>query len=334
MTERPKVLKGDNMGVKEIVDAIKKYNGYIITSHINTEGDAIGSELALFHLIKQLGKSAVIVNDNYVPDRYRFLPGWDKIIVGDNGRLKGYENIIIVDCPTIERSGRIAQLVYNSKIKINIDHHISNVNFGDFNWVDLKASSCGEMIFNLYKELGISISGEVATILYVAILTDTGSFRYDSTTSKTHQIAGELIKLGVKSDKIAEKVYETKTLGDIELLSKALSTVKTVNNGRIVYMYVTKKMLDETGTVPDRTDDFINFARGVEGSEICIFFREHIEDTKKIHVGFRSKGKADVNMLANKFGGGGHLKASGCLITGNLEEVIKKVLKVTEEFLS
>jgi phosphoesterase RecJ-like protein len=321
------------MGIKEVAGAIKKYNGYIITSHINIEGDAIGSELALLHLIRQLGKSAVIVNDNYVPDRYRFLPGWDKIIVGDNGKLKGYENIITVDCPTIERSGKIAQLVYNSKIKINIDHHISNVNFGDFNWVDLKASSCGEMIFNLYKELGLSISEEVATILYVAILTDTGSFRYDSTTSKTHQIAGELVRLGVKSDKIAEKVYGTKTLGDIELLSKALSTVKTADNGRIAYMHVTKKMLNETDTTPDRTDGFINFAKDVGGSEISIFFREDIEDAKKIHVGFRSKGSADVNMLANKFGGGGHPKASGCLITGNLEKVIKKVLKVAEEFL-
>jgi len=321
------------MGVKEIADVIKRYNGYIITSHINVEGDAIGSELALFHLMKQLGKSAVIVNDNSVPERYRFLSGWNKIIVGDNGRLKGYENIIIVDCPTIERSGKIAQLVYNSKIKINIDHHISNANFGDFNWVDLKASSCGEMIFNLYKELDLSISEEVATIIYVAISTDTGSFQYDSTTSQTHQIAGELIKLGVRPDKIREKIYETKTLGDIELLSKALSTVKRTGNGRIVYMYVTKQMLDETDTTPDRTDGFINFAGDIEKSEISIFFREDIEDMKKIHVGFRSKGKVNVNILANKFGGGGHPKASGCLITGNLEDVIKKVLEVTEEFL-
>ena len=170
------------MGIKEITEAIRKYDDYIITSHINIEGDAIGSELAFFYLIKQLGKRAHIVNDDSVPDRYRFLPGWDKIIIGDSGRLKGCENTIIVDCPTIERCGRVAQLIYNSKIKINVDHHISNENFGDFNWVDPEASSCGEMIFNLYKEMELNINEEIATMLYVAILTDTGSFQYDSTT--------------------------------------------------------------------------------------------------------------------------------------------------------
>ena len=321
------------MGVKEIAETIKKYDNYIITSHINTEGDAIGSELALFYLVKQLGKGAVVVNSDSVPDRYRFLPGWDKVIIGDDGRAKGYENAIIVDCPTVKRSGRAAKSVLNSKIKINIDHHISNENFGDFNWVDPEASSCGEMIFKLYREMGLNINEEIATVLYVAMLTDTGSFRYDSTTCETHRIAGELIKLGVKPAKIAEKVYETKTLGDIELLSKALSTVKVTNDGKIAYLYVTKEMLDETDTAPDRTDGFVNFARAIEGSEISIFFRENIEDPQKVHVGFRSKGRINVNVLANKFGGGGHPKASGCLIVGNLDDVIKKILKTTEEFL-
>lgn len=321
------------MGIKEITEAIKKYDDYIITSHINIEGDAIGSELAFFYLIKQLGKRARIVNDDSVPDRYRFLPGWDKIIIGDSGRLEGCENMIIVDCPTIERCGRVAQLVYNSKIKINVDHHISNENFGDFNWVDPEASSCGEMIFNLYKDMELNINEEIATMLYVAVLTDTGSFQYDSTSYETHRIAGELIKLGVHPPKIAQKVYETKALGDIELLSRALSTIKVTNDGKIAYLYVTKKMLNETNTAPDRTDGFVNFARAIEGSEISIFFREDTEDAQKIHVGFRSKGGANVNVLANKFGGGGHPKASGCSITGHLDEAIKNVLKVAEEFL-
>lgn len=321
------------MGLKEIAEAIKRYDDYIITSHMGIEGDAIGSELALFYLVKQLGKRALVVNNDSVPERYRFLPGWDKIMVGDNGRLKDYKNAIIVDCPTIERSGKITQLIYNSKIKINIDHHISNENFGDFNWVDPDASSCGEMIFNLYKNMSLNINEEIATMLYVAVLTDTGSFRYDSTTSKTHRVAGELIKVGIKPDKIAARVYETKTIGDIELLSKALSTIKITDNGKITYLYVTKKMLDETHTVPDRTDGFVDFARAIDGSEISIFFREDTEDPQKIHIGFRSKGRANVNMLASKFGGGGHPKASGCLMAGNLNDTIKKVLKTAEEFL-
>jgi phosphoesterase RecJ-like protein len=322
------------MGLKEIADAIKKYDDYIVTTHINTEGDAIGSELALFYLVKQLGKRAIIANNDLVPERYRFFPAWDKIVIGDDKVTKGYENIIVVDCPTPKRSGKMAKFIGKSKIKINIDHHISNENFGDFNWVDPDASSCGEMVFKLYQEMSLNINEEIATALYVAILTDTGSFRYDATTYETHRIASELLKTGVKPDKIANKVYETKKLGDLELLARALSTIKVTEDGKISYLYVTRKMLDETNTDTDRTDGFVNFARAIEGSEISIFFREGVKDPHEIHVSFRSKGRANVNVLAGKFGGGGHPKASGCLLTGTLDEMIAKVLETAEEFLS
>jgi len=324
------------MGIREVAEAIRKYDNYLITSHINVEGDAIGSEIALFYMAKQLGKNAMMVNSDPVPDRYKFLPSWDKIIIGNNIGIKKYSNVVITDCPTIERSGKIAPLLKVPKVKvnvINIDHHVSNENFGDFNWVDPDASSCGEMVYKLYKEMGLSITDDIATALYVAILTDTGSFRYDSTTSETHRICGDLIKLGIKPAKIAEKVYETKDIGDMELLSKALSTIKVTKNGKIAYMFVTKKMLDDTKMTPDRTDGFINFARSIERTEISLFFREDLEDTEKIHVGFRSKGSANVNVLATKFGGGGHPKASGSVLTGPLDKVIAKVLKTAEEFL-
>lgn len=321
------------MGIREVAEAIKKYDHYIVTSHVDTEGDAIGSELGLYYLTKQLGKNVVIANNDPAPESYRFLPGWDKVLLADDKGLKNYQNIIVVDCPTIERSGRLGPLIQHSKVKINIDHHVSNENFGDFNWIDPDASSCGEMLFKLYKEMGLNINEEIAIMLYVAILTDTGSFRYECTSPETHRIAGELIKLGVHPPKVAERIYETKKMGDIELLSKALATIQVTENGKIAYIYVTKKMLDETKTVPERTDGFINYARSIGGSEISIFFREDIDDPQRVHVGFRSKGMANVNVLAGKFGGGGHPKASGCLLKGNLQDVIKKVLKTAEEFL-
>lgn len=324
------------MGIREVAEAIRKYDNYLITSHINVEGDAIGSEIALFYMAKQLGKNVIMVNSDPVPDRYRFLPSWDKIIVGNNIGAKKYSNVIIADCPTTERSGKIASLFKVPKVKINvinIDHHVSNEHFGDFNWVDPDASSAGEMVYRLYREMGLSITDDIATALYVAILTDTGSFRYDSTTSETHRICADLIKLGIRPAKIAEKIYETKDIGDMELLSKALSTIRTTKNGKIAYMFVTKKILDDTKTTPDRTDGFINFARSIQGTEISIFFREDTEDPQKIHVGFRSKGSANVNVLATKFGGGGHPKASGCMLFGPMDKVIAKVLKTAEEFL-
>ena len=324
------------MSIREVADAIKKYDNYLITSHINVEGDAIGSEIAIYYMAKQLGKNAIMVNSDPVPERYTFLPSHEKIIIGNNIGVKKYSNVIIVDCPTVERSGKISTLLKSSEVKINIiniDHHVSNENFGNFNWVNPDASSCGEMVYKLYKEMGLDITDDIATALYVAILTDTGSFRYDSTTSETHRICGDLLKLGIRPAKIAEKIYETKDMGDMALLAKVLLTIKMTKNGKIAYMYVTKKMMEETNTTPDQTDGFINFARALKGTEISIFFREDLEDSEKIHVAFRSKGSANVNVLATKFGGGGHPKASGCVIKGDLNEVIKKVLKVAEEFL-
>jgi len=324
------------MSIREVADAIKKYDNYLITSHVNVEGDAIGSEIGIYYMAKQLGKNAIMVNSDPVPERYRFLPSWDKIIIGNNIGVKKYSNVIIVDCPTAERSGKIAALLKSPEVKINIiniDHHVSNENFGNFNWVNPDASSCGEMVYKLYKEMGLNITDDIATVLYVAILTDTGSFRYDSTTSETHQICGDLLKLGIKPAKIAEKVYETKNTGDMALLARALLTIKVTKNGKIAYIYATKKMMEETNTTPDQTDGFINFARSLKGTEISVFFREDLEDPEKIHVGFRSKGSANVNILATKFGGGGHPKASGCLLKGPLDKVVAKVLKTAEEFL-
>jgi len=322
------------MAIKEVAEAIKKYNNYVITSHIDVEGDAIGSELAVLSLVKQLGKEGIIVNSEEVPERYQFLAGWDKIVVGDDKKkLKGHDKVIVVDCPTIERSGKIGPVIERSKIKIIIDHHVSNELFGDFNWVNPDASSCGEMIFKLYREMGLNINEDIAVLLYVAILTDTGSFRYECTSPETHKIAGELIKLGVHPPKVAEKIYETKKMGDIELLSKALSTIKVSDDGKISYMYVTKQMLDETNMVAERTDGFVNYARSIKGSEISIFFRQDVEDVNRIHVGFRSKGMANVNVLASKFGGGGHPKASGCMLVGEMDKVMKQVLTTAEEFL-
>ncbi|MEA3306012.1 MAG: bifunctional oligoribonuclease/PAP phosphatase NrnA [Candidatus Omnitrophota bacterium] len=320
------------MGMKEVVKAIKKYDNYLITSHINAEGDAIGSELALFYLVKQLKKNAILVNNDRVPDKYKFFSGADKFITADDN-VNGYENAIVVDCPTIKRSGRAAGLIRKAKIKINIDHHISNENFGDFNWVIPDASSCGEMVFNLYNEMKLNINKQIAVALYAAILTDTGSFRYDTTTCDTHRIVGSLIGLGVKPAEISERIYETNTTGDIRLLAKALSTIKLAGNGKIAYMRVTKKMLDDTNMTADRTDGFVNFARSIDGSEVSLFFREDIKSPRKIHVSFRSKGRANVNVLAGKFGGGGHPKASGCLIEGSLDEVTDRVLKSAEKIL-
>jgi len=171
------------------------------------------------------------------------------------------------------------------------------------------------------------IDKDIATNLYVAILTDTGSFKYSNTTSRTHKIASELIEYGLDINKIQENIYERKNLGEIKLLGLALSGIQTDATGKIAYVAVTNNMAEECGVDLKGTEEFVNFPRAVDGTEVALFFREEKDD--KIHVSFRSKSSVDVNKIASAFGGGGHIKAAGCLTKGTIDEVKERVLAET-----
>jgi len=311
------------MSIKKAIDILKIYGSFIITAHINPEGDSLGSQLALCHLLEKMGKKAVMINDHKVPGVYQFLPKSNLIRSRLDKRLD-YDVAIVLDCPTLDRIGKVKDILDKGKIVLNIDHHISNEKFGKINWVDPKASSCGEMIYNLFKEADCEIDKDSAINLYVAILTDTGSFKYSNTTSKTHRIVGELLDCGLDVSKIQESIYERRSMGEIKLLSAALSNLQVEGAGRIAYTWVTREMAKECGINIKGTEEFINFPRSLDNAEIALFFRE--EKDGNIHVSFRSTSDADVNKIAAVFGGGGHTKASGCLIKGNMKEVREKVL--------
>lgn len=316
--------------MQAIIEAIKKYNKFLITAHINLEGDSLGSQLAAKQLLDALGKTSVIVDNDPVPEHYKFLPAAGGISNKIDKSID-FEAVLILDCPTLKRIGRVRDLITKDKFVINIDHHISNEKFGSVNWVEPNASSAGEMIYRLFKEMGVGLTKETALALYIAILTDTGSFNYENTSSITHEIAGELLGYGLDPARVSEDVYERKSIADIKFLGLVLSTLKLNKSDDVAYLEVTKSMMKETGAEPSKAEGFVNYARSINNVKVAVIFRE--ETDGKINVSFRSKGEVDVNKIASAFGGGGHVKASGCVIEGTLAEAERKVLATVEETL-
>jgi len=320
------------MSVRTIKQAIKRFNKFLITSHINPEGDAIGSQAAMACLLRKLGKKFVMLDDSPVPKLLRFMRGTEGISK-EMPHNFNYQAVIIMDSPDLARIGRVNDYIKKDSVIINIDHHISNVNFGKYNWVEPDYSSTGEMVYDLFKAFKVKIGMDEAVALYAAIMTDTGSFRYSNTSSKTHRITAELIDIGVKPYEMHSRIYETSSIQDTNLLGEALQTMKITDDGKIAWLWVTKEMLKKTNASLEGTEGIINFGRSIGGVEIAVLFRE--TGTKdRVKVSFRSKGAADVNKLAGYFGGGGHPAASGCSVLGKIEEVEKKVLEKAKEMLS
>lgn len=318
---------------EEIVGWIRKRRSFIVTSHVNLEGDALGSQLALGHLIEKLGKKKVwYLDETPVPQTYRFLPGQEKVTTDLTIPVEA-EVLITVDCPTQERIGSVARYMTDKTFVITIDHHVSNQKFGHLNWVDPKAAATGEMIYQLYKTAGVSIDRPAAVNLYTAIATDTGQFSYSNTTQKTHRAVAELIQCGVSPYDISEKIYESNSLGSRRLLARVLGTLEVFHEGKTGAVFVTQEMLRRTGCTADETDGFCNYARSIKGVEVGLLFRE-TEENEKIKISLRSKGLVNVNEIAGEFSGGGHRAASGCVVEGTLEEVQKKVLAAVERALA
>ncbi|MCM8790867.1 MAG: bifunctional oligoribonuclease/PAP phosphatase NrnA [Candidatus Omnitrophica bacterium] len=318
--------------MRKVIAAIKKHKRFLVSAHVNPEGDSLCSQLAMKELLIALGKEVFLINSDAVPEHYKFLPKITEIS-NDVDVRPVFDAALILDCPTLKRIGNVEKLISRDKFIINIDHHISNENFGDVNWVDPNASSTGEMVYRLFKEMGVPLTREIALCIYIAILTDTGSFNYDNTSTVTHEIAGELLGYGLDPALVSESVYERRTLEDIKFLGLVLSTLKVNKTGEVAYLEITRKMLEDTGADITKSEGFINYARSIEGVKVAILFKESLKDRNKINVSFRAKGDADANKIAAYFGGGGHMKASGCLVAGTLAEVEQKVLAKVEEIL-
>jgi len=316
--------------MEKIIKAINKYDKFLVTAHVNLEGDSLGSQLGMKNLLEGLDKVCHIVDNDAVPEHYKFLPGASEVS-SDLSKSYDFDAVIVLDCPTIKRIGKVSSLLAKDKFVINIDHHVSNEKFGNINWVDPNASSAGEMVFKLFKATGVPLTKEAALALYIAILTDTGSFNYDNTSRVTHEIAGELLGYGLDPASVSESVYEKKAVADIKFLGMVLSTIKINKHGDVAYLEITRPMIKATGATPAKSEGFVNYARSIDKVRVALIFREEADGT--INVSFRSKGDVDVNKIASFFGGGGHVKASGCVIKDSLASAQKLVLSKVEEIL-
>lgn len=315
---------------EKILEIIRKCRSFLITSHIRLDGDAIGSELALYHALRRMGKKAVVYNEDETPEAYGFLPGAEEI-VHTLDLPERFEAVFVLDCSELDRVGKEAARIGNIGRVINIDHHISNNGFTEWSIVRPAAGSTGEILYGLIRKMLGTVPTEVAVNLYGAIMTDTGSFRYSNTGSETFRIAGELVAWGADPRWIAEKVYETKPLVQVLLLGKVIGTLKVCFDGQLGIVHVTRRMLEDLDALPEHTEGFVDMIRTIRGVEVAAIIRELPSDACK--VSFRSKDKVDVEAIAGLFGGGGHVNASACTIPGPLGEVRKKVIRAVGKAL-
>lgn len=308
----------------EIVRMINSYQNFLITSHIRLDGDAIGSELAMYHTLRNMGKKAVVYNQDETPEIYRFLPGSDSI-VNTLEFPESFDVVFVLDCSKIDRMGNESSRVSAAiKKMINIDHHISNGGFCDISLIDTEVSSTGEILYKLFEKMGVALTENIAINLYTAILTDTGSFRYSNTGKDTFTIAGKLVEKGADPQRIAERIYEMNPPAKIKLLTKVLETLDSDWNGKISSIVVTQKMLEDTGALPEHTEGFVDFVRSIEGVEVAVLYNEISENNFRISL--RSKGKTNVERVAGEFGGGGHSNASACMIEGDIDTVKRSIV--------
>lgn len=323
------------MSLKKVIAGIKNNNNFVITSHTNLEGDALGSELALCRLLTMMGKRATIINEDSYPLQYCFLPGVNKIKKFNKKNIRGLRLgcLVVLDCSSLNRCGEVSRINTDKKPVFNIDHHISNQKFGDINWIDCGISSCCEMIYMLYKELRLPLDKEIATLLYAGILTDTGSFRYSNTSSFTHKLAAKFLKYNIDVAQIYKYVYEDISLAEIKLLSKILTAVRTEFDSKVSWVKIKRSLFKNKRITIDLTEQILNFLRAIKDVQVAVLFKENLGAKNEVRINLRSQGKPDVNKIARFFGGGGHKTASGATVKGNIDEVRRKVLAKIKESL-
>lgn len=307
--------------LSQVVELIENKNNFAITTHVRPDGDGIGSSLGLCWLLRSLGKSAEVIVSDGIPQTYYSLPGSDEIVHVARVEDDQYEAIFVIECSDIERPG-IENL--DKQFTVNIDHHSTCEHFGTINWIDPTASACGEMIYNLCKAIGGRISREIAECLYMALVTDTGSFHFPNTTDRTLKVASELVKAGVKPAKISEAVYNSYPWSRIELMSKVLATVKRDQSGRVAWMRQTLEMRESSGMMDGDNNGFVNIPLAAKEVIASVYMREVRPDFYRVSL--RSKGEINVARIAERFGGGGHKNAAGLRIEGNWEDCEREIV--------
>lgn len=309
----------------EIIQAIRGADNILVVTHTHPDGDAIGSQIALGNILEALGKKVFLYGEEQPSHLYEFLPGCGKI-KSTLPDLAEFSCAIALDCGDRFRLGRAMDALLSIRPFVVIDHHLGHKDFGDLRWIDAQRGSTGEMVYDLGVAFGGEISYETAYCLYAAIVSDTGSFKYSSTTADTFRIAGELLTKGVRPAEVAGKLFDNFTVSRLNLLKMVLDSLELHAENQIAIIAATREMFSESGAKQEDSENFINYPRALDSVKVAGFLKE--AENGVVGVSLRSKGKDyDVAQVAASFGGGGHRNAAGYKVPGGtVSEVREKLL--------
>lgn len=306
----------------ELLDAIRGGSRFFVSSHQRPDGDAIGSAVGMALAIRALGKDATVVMDDVPPAFLRPFPGVDQVQVATE--VTGTADAsIIMECSSLDRTG-VSGL--DRSPVINVDHHPGNTLYGGLNWIDESAAACGEMVFRIIDALGIALTPDIATHLYLAILTDTGSFRFSHLTQATYELAGRAVAAGADPIWIARTHYDSNSLARVRIFGAVLNGMTVHAGGRVAVLSITRAGAAALGGTYDDTEGLINFPLTVKDIQAVAFLKESGEGSWRVSL--RSKGAVDTGAIARTFGGGGHVNAAGCATDGPLEEARERFARL------
>lgn len=316
--------------MNKVIDLIKQANSVVILSHDSEDADAVGSSFAMRLALLGMGKEVRCIFSEVPEERIMFL-GEDYTVFDENDIPKA-ELCLCLDCGDVKRIGKRKAIFEAAEKTACIDHHFTNTGFCDVDFIDPKAPATGEILYNLFTVMGVTITKDIARQLYAAISSDTGSFKYSNVRPETFNIASELIKRDIDHAEIARKLFDTESLGVIKFKGYLMNNMEQYFDGKLNIVCATDSLLNEYGISEKDTGDIVNIPRGVKGCEIAVSIRETPEKKK---ISFRSNGKYHVSSLAEKFGGGGHIMAAGAAVRSkSIEEIREDIIKYCEEIFN
>ena len=314
----------DQEQLQQIHDEVLRRQRFLLTSHLKPDGDSIGSQMAMAYALRALGKDVRVVNCNPALPALQTFPGVSEIEIADH--VEGdYDAVIVMECSDLARTG---VSVLERYFIVNVDHHPGNAMYGAVNWFNAGAAACGEMVFDVIRSLGVPLTREIATHIYVAILTDTGSFHHAGISPRTFDICRQTLEAGIDPVAIARSVFDTNNIGRLRLFGAVLGSVEIDASGRLAAICLNRAMARASGGTYDDIEGLINVPLTVKEIQVVVFFKEW--EPNEYRVSLRSKGSIDVGGVAKQFGGGGHKNASGCTVLGSLPDVRQQVMPLVE----
>jgi phosphoesterase RecJ-like protein len=328
---RPDARRNDADPADAVLRAIRAHRRFLVTTHARGDGDAIGSALAATWLLRALGKRAQVVHEGPVSEELSSLPGARTIGVGLRAVRTGYDAALVLDATDPGRCEGL-QPALRGVFTINIDHHKTNVRFGDVNWVDPAAAATGELVWRLARRAGVRLDRAAATCLYAALLTDTGRFSFSNTTADTLAAAAGLLACGVRPAEVARPIYRNRSRADLRLLGACLRATRFSPDGRIGWLWLTRSMVLRAGAHIRDSQEYIDVVKSVRGVDIALLFRD-TDAPGAIKVSVRSERPIDATALVAPFGGGGHPRAAGATVRGPRGAVERAVLSFARRLL-